>query len=109
MLVLCRPSLVYKGRGYSIFRAELPIGIVGVYGIGNHAFYSHLHKLLLHTDTVLQAYSLIGCLERDRLNEQYAVYLFAVDLRTELNGLCSLTSHDKTDIDNTITYLPVLK
>lgn len=34
---------------------------------------SYIHKLLLHADTVLQMYALIECLERDVLDEGYAV------------------------------------
>lgn len=35
LLVLCRPSLAHEGSGYPIFRAELSVGVVGVYGIGS--------------------------------------------------------------------------
>lgn len=31
--IFCYPSLAYKGSRYSIFRAKLSVGIVGVYGI----------------------------------------------------------------------------
>ena len=41
-------------------------------------------------DTVLQAYTLIECLEREVFNERYAVYLYIIDLCTELDGLVSL-------------------
>ena len=50
--------------------------------------------LLLHTDTVLQAYTLIECLEREVFDERYAVYLYIIDLCTELDGLGFLASDD---------------
>ena len=34
-----RPSLAYKGCGYSIFCTELSVGIIGIYGTGSHASY----------------------------------------------------------------------
>ena len=46
--ILGRPSLAYKGCGYAIFGTELPVGIIGVYGIGSHASYPHTHEFLLH-------------------------------------------------------------
>ena len=52
-----------------------------------HTSYPFVHKLLLHTDTVLQAYTLIECLEREVFDERYAVYLYIIDLCTELDGL----------------------
>lgn len=65
-------------------------------------------------DTVLQAYTLIERFERGVLNERYSIYLYIVDFRTELNGLCFLTSYDGTYImpvntDNTVTDLPAFK
>ena len=54
-----RPSLAYKGCGYSILCTELSVGIIGIYGIGSHASYPHIHELLLHADTVLQAYTFV--------------------------------------------------
>ena len=89
-LVLCRPSLAYEGSGYPIFRAEPSVGIISIYGVGSHASYPNAHKLLLHTETVLKAYTLIERLERDVLNEGYSVYLYIVDFCTELNGLDSV-------------------
>ena len=108
------PSLAYEGSGYPIFRAELSVGIIGIYGIGSHASYPNAHKLLLHTDTVLKAYTLIERLERDVLDERYSVYLYVVDFCTELNGLCFLTSYDGTYImtvnaHNTVIDLPAFK
>ena len=97
-LILCRPSLAYEGSGYPIFCTELSAGIIGVYGIGSHASYPHIHKFLLHADAVLQAYTLIESLEREVFNERYAVYLYVVDLRTELDRLCFFTSYNGTYI-----------
>jgi hypothetical protein len=57
---------------------------IGIYGIGSHTSYPYIHKLLLHTDTVLQAYTLIECLEREVFDERYAVYLYIIDLCTVL-------------------------
>ena len=82
-----RPSLAHKGCGYPIFCTELSVGIIGIYGIGSHTSYPYIHKLLLHADTVLQAYTLIECLEREVFDERYAVYLYIIDLCTELDGL----------------------
>ena len=114
LLVLCRPSLAHEGNGYPIFRAELSVGIISIYGVGSHASYPNAHKLLLHTDTVLKAYTLIERLERDVLDERYSVYLYVVDFCTELNGLCFLTSYDGTYImtvnaHNTVIDLPAFK
>ena len=64
-----RPSLAYEGRGDSVFRAELPVGVIGIYGIGCHASYPHVHELLLHADAVLQAYPLVESLEREVFDE----------------------------------------
>lgn len=113
-LILCLPSLAYEGSGYPIFRAELSVGIISIYGVGSHASYPNAHKLLLHTDTVLKAYTLIERLERDVLDERYSVYLYVVDFCTELNGLCFLTSYDGTYImtvnaHNTVIDLPAFK
>ena len=112
--ILGRPSLAYKGCGYSIFCTELSVGIIGVYGIGSHASYSHIHELLLHADAVLQAYTFVAGLEGEVFDERYAVYLYVVDLRTELDGLCFLASYNGTYImtinaDNTIIDLPAFK
>ena len=93
-----RPSLAYKGCGYSIFCTELSVGIIGIYGIGSHASYPHIHELLLHADAVLQAYTFVESLEREVFDERYAVYLYVVDLRTELDGLCFLASYNGTYI-----------
>ena len=93
-----RPSLAYKGCGYSIFCTELSVGIIGIYGIGSHASYPHIHELLLHADAVLQAYTFVESLEREMFDERYAVYLYVVDLRTELDGLCFLASYNGTYI-----------
>lgn len=93
---------------------ELSVGIISIYGVGSHASYPNAHKLLLHTDTVLKAYTLIERLERDVLDERYSVYLYVVDFCTELNGLCFLTSYDGTYImtvnaHNTVIDLPAFK
>ena len=64
------------------------------YGIGSHTSYPYIHKLLLHK--VLQAYTLIECLEREVFDERYAVYLYIIDLCTELDGLGFLASDDGT-------------
>ena len=44
----------------------------------------------MHTDTVLQTYALIECLERDVLDERDPVYLYVISLCTELDGFCLL-------------------
>ena len=113
-LILCLPSLAYEGSGYPIFRAELSVGIIGIYGIGSHASYPHIHELLLHADTVLQAYTFVESLEREVFDERYAVYLYVVDLRTELDGLCFLASYNGTYImtvnaDDAVPDLPAFK
>lgn len=51
-LIFCRSSLAHKGCGYSIFCTELPVGIIGVYGIGSHTPYPYIHQLLMYTDTI---------------------------------------------------------
>ena len=33
-----------------VFRTELPVGIIGIYGIGSHTSYPYIHQLLLHTE-----------------------------------------------------------
>ena len=73
-----------------------------------------IHKLLLHTDTVLQAYTLIECLEREVFYERYAVYLYIIDLCTKLDGLGFLASDDGTYImtvnaDDAVTDFPPFK
>ena len=65
-------------------------------------------------DTVLQAYTLIECLEREVFNERYAVYLYIIDLCTELDGLGFLASDDGTYIitvnaDDAVTDFPPFK
>ena len=82
---------------------ELSVDIIGIYGISSHTSYPYIHQLLLHTDTVLQAYTLIECLEREVLDERYAVYLYIIDLCTELDGLGFLAS------DNAVTDFPPFK
>lgn len=113
-LILCRPSLAHEGSGYPIFRTELSVGIIGIYGVACRTCYPHFHELLLHTDTVLQAYTLIEGLERDVFDERYAVCLYIIDLRTEFDGFRFLTSYDGTYImtvnaDNTVTDLTAFK
>ena len=93
---------------------ELSVDIIGIYGISNHTSYPYIHQLLLHTDTVLQAYTLIECLEREVLDERYAVYLYIIDLCTELDGLGFLASDDGTYImtvnaDDAVTDFPPFK
>ena len=111
-LILCLPSLAYEGSGYPIFRAELSVGIIGIYGIGSHASYPHIHELLLHADAVLQAYTFVKSLEREVFDERYTVYLYVVNLCTEFNGFCFLSSYYWTYImtvnaDDTVTnFLP---
>ncbi len=51
--------------------AELPVGIVGIYGIGSYASYPHVHEFLLHADAVLQPYVLVKSLERDVFDERF--------------------------------------
>ena len=82
----------------SIFCTELSVSVIGIYGIGCNTPYSYVHELLLHTDTVLQAYSLIESLEREVLDERYAVYLYVVNLCTELDRFYFLASHNGTYI-----------
>ena len=112
--ILCRSSLAHEGSGYSIFRAELPVGIVGVYGIGGHASYPHVHESLLHTDAVLQTYTLVESPEREVFDERYAVYLYIVHFCAELDGFGFLAPYDGTYIMtvnayNTVTDLPALE
>ncbi|RGR99990.1 hypothetical protein DWY20_01425 [Phocaeicola coprocola] len=69
---------------------------------------------MLHTNTALQAYTLIESLERDVFDERYAVYLYIIDLRTEFDGFRFLTSYDGTHImtvnaDDTVTDLTAFK
>ncbi len=78
------------------------------------ASYPHIHELLLHADTVLQAYTFVESLEREVFDERYAVYLYVVDLRTELDGLCFLASYNGTYImtvnaDDAVPDLPAFK
>ena len=53
-------------------------------------------------------------LERDMFDKRYAVYLYVVDLRTELDGFGFLISYDGTYImtvnaDDTVTDFPLFK
>ena len=62
-----------------------------------------MHRSLRHT-----------LLEGEVFDERYAVYLYVIDLRTELDRLCFLTSYNGTYImtvnaDNTVTDLPAFK
>ena len=68
------------------------LGIIGVYGICSHTFYPYIHEFLLQT------YTLIECLERDVLNERYAIYLYIVNLSTKLDRFYFLDSDDGTYI-----------
>ncbi len=55
------------------------VGIIGIYGIGQpRNLTPHIHELLLHADTVLQAYTFVESLEREVFDERYAVYLYVV-------------------------------
>ncbi len=94
-LIFCRSSLAHKGCGYSISCTELSVGIIGIYGIGSQTSY-------------LKPYTLIERIEREMLDERYIVYLYIIDLCTELDGLDSLASDDGTyimtvNIDDTVT------
>ena len=73
-----------------------------------------MHEFLLHADAVLQAYAFVEGLERDVFDERYAVYLYVVDLRTELDGLGFLASYNGTyimtvDADDAAADLPPRK
>ena len=62
----------------------------------------------------LQAYTLIECLEREMFDERYAVYLYIIDLRTELDRLGSLASDDgmyimTVNVDDAVTDFPPFK
>ena len=97
-----------------VFRTELPVGIIGIYGIGSHTSYPYIHQLLLDTDTFLQAYTLIESLEREVFDERYSVYLYIIDLCTELDGFGFLASYDGTyimavDADDAITDFSAFK
>ena len=79
-----------------------------------HSPYPYIHKLLMHTDTILQAYALIECLERDVLDERDPVYLYVINLCTELDRFCLLTPYDRVYVmtvntDNTVTDLLTFK
>ena len=68
----------------------------------------------MHTDTILQAYALIECLERDVLDERDPVYLYVINLCTELDRFYLLTPYDRAYVmtvntDNTVTDLPAFK
>ena len=68
----------------------------------------------MHTDTILQTYSFIECLERDVLDERDPVYLYVINLCTELDRFCLLTPYDRVYVmtvntDNTVTDLLTFK
>jgi len=63
-LIFGRPSLAHRGCGYPICCTELSVGLMGICGIWCHTSNPYIHKLLLHADTVLQAYTLSECRER---------------------------------------------
>ena len=46
------PFPAYEGSGDPIYRTELSVSVIGIYGIGSHASYPHVHELLLHANTV---------------------------------------------------------
>ena len=52
----------------------------------------------MHMDTILQTYTLIECLERDVLDERDPVYLYVINLCTELYRFYFLTSYDRVHI-----------
>ena len=80
-------SLAYQRNTHSILHTEFS---VGVYEIGNHVFYSHVHKLLLQTDTVFQTYTLIERFKQNVFDEGYAAYLHIIDFYTESTIFVSL-------------------
>ena len=109
-----RPSLAYEGSGYPIFRAELSVGVIGIYRVGRHASNPYTHKFLLHTDTVLKPYPLVESLEREVFDERYTVYLYVVNFCTEFNGFYFLASYDRTyvmtvDAGDAVTDFPTFK
>ena len=90
MFILCGSSFTYEGSGYTIFSTKFSVVIIGIYGVTCRTCYPYFHELLLHTDAVLQTYTLIESLERDVFDERYTVYLYVVNLCTELDGFGSL-------------------
>ena len=74
VFILCSPSFVYEGSWYTISSTELSVGIIGIYGVAYHTSKPYIHEFLLHTDTVLQTYTFIECLERDMFDERYTVF-----------------------------------
>ena len=62
----------------------------------------------------LRKYTLIECLAQDVLNEKSSIYLYIIDLCTELDGLGFLASDDGTYImtvnaDDAVTDFPPFK
>ena len=85
-----------------------------VCGVGSHTPYPYIHELLLHTDAVFQTYTLIESLEREAFDERNAVYLYIIDLDTELDGFPFLASYDgeyvmAVNADDVVTDLPIFK
>lgn len=58
-----KTSLAHEGSGYSVFRTELLVGIVGVYGIGSDTSDPYIHELLLHTYTIFKPYPSLKALK----------------------------------------------
>ena len=110
-----RPSVAYFCMEFGINQVvKIYSGGLGIYGIGSHASYPHIHELLLHADAVLQAYTLVESLEREVFDKRYTVYLYVVNLCTEFNGFCFLASYDRTyimtvDADDAVTDFPSFK
>lgn len=95
-------------------RAELSVGIIVIYGIGSHISYPHIREFLLHANTAFKLYTLIEGLEGGMFDKRYAIYLYVVNLRTELDGFGFLASDDGTYIisvnaDDTVTDFPPFK
>lgn len=113
VFILCGSSLAYEGSGYTIFSTKFSVVIIGIYGVTCRTCYPNFHELLLHTDTVLQAYTLIESLEGDVLDERYAV-TYNVDFCTELDRFRFIASYNGTYImtvntDDVLTDLPPFK
>ena len=84
-----------------IFSTKFPVGIISIDLILFKRLNPDLGQLLFQMNTVFQTYSFVKSLKGDMFYEGDSIYLYIVDLGSELNGFDFLAS------DNGAKVMPV--
>ena len=87
-----------KAGGDVVFCAKLAGLVVGIDGVATETLHVHSGKLLLIFNALLYTDTFIESLKTMVLDKGYAVNLYVVDFRSELNPLVFFASYHWTDV-----------